>query len=272
MKKITILLSAVIFCLLPACEQSSPVLSDGSLTFSICNSLKSTAEDEPTARIIWQEGGQLLVEMQNTEFCCGTEAISINRAGEGNAVSCEIIDEGPYTRCLCQHDLSFMLEDFRKGSYTLTLIESSYSSDRDTFYFAFDYDEDLDLLISPGTGGLSLSDFPLCSLSEEKGGCNGSLKGVDEYEIEKDTVIFTGIGDSLSVFIGLMATCCGEYSMGSRIESDTLFLDISLENVPLCDCICYYTFSYLFDDYLGQTFPWVVSLDGMRWMEGTFIP
>jgi len=273
MKRMAVILSLCLVIWLGSCVKDIPSVLKGSLDFTECITKKSALTEQAGARITWKEDGKLLVEMYNTEFCCGTDSLSLDETADGNSISCEIIDGGPFTYCNCPHDLSFTLESFREGqNYELILIESEHSYQRDTISFSFSYIEGLDLLATADSPAVTFSSNPLQYADVLPGGCNTDMKAGDANDFENDTVIFTPDGDSLDIFVGLMQTCCMEQSTDTYIEGDTLVMKITTENDEFCDCICYYEFTFKFGNYTGQEFFYKVLVDGRDCLNGKYIP
>jgi hypothetical protein len=101
-----------------------------------------------------------------------------------------------------------------------------------------------------------------------EGGCfldkGPSLKN-DPF-IKPDTATYSVNNDSLNIFVGFNATCCGEFATSSTIEGDSIIILIQTTHIGLCNCICYYTYNFKFsgspysyiyhvriDDYLTFT-------------------
>jgi hypothetical protein len=71
------------------------------------------------------------------------------------------------------------------------------------------------------------------------GGCfldkGSSLK--NSQIIQTDTVTYSFTDDSLNIFVGYNATCCGEYSNSSSIKGDSILIKILPTQIGLCNCI-----------------------------------
>ena len=120
-----------------------------SISFTNCNSgTKSTDSNIPSVRLIGQSGNKLLVKLINTEFCCGTDSISISKDIVDYKISIEIIDNGTFTYCFCSHDLEFTIGTFENDDYDLKLIESEHAYSRDTFLIHFSYSLQLDTTVT----------------------------------------------------------------------------------------------------------------------------
>ena len=153
MKTRLISMSIISIFLLLGCEKEESVKKVNfdilSISFSECNTgTKSTNNNAPSIRLIGQVGGKLTVKMINTEFCCGTDSVSIGKTIEDNKLSIKIIDNGPFSYCFCPHDLEFNLTSLDNKVYEMTLIESEHSYSRDTFLIQFEYSEQLDTTIT----------------------------------------------------------------------------------------------------------------------------
>lgn len=119
------------------------------ISFTDCKTgTKSVDNNAPSIRLIGQANGMVTVKMLNTDFCCETDSVSIDKTIDENKISLEIIDNGPFSYCYCPHDLEFKLTSLDNKVYSLTLIESINSYSRDTFLTQFDYSEQLDTTIS----------------------------------------------------------------------------------------------------------------------------
>lgn len=80
------------------------------------------------------------------------------------------------------------------------------------------------------------------------GGCfleKGSSLKNDPY-IKPDTLTYAVTNDSLNIFVGFNATCCGEYSTSSSIKGDSILININTTQLGMCNCICYYTYNFKF--------------------------
>jgi len=101
-----------------------------------------------------------------------------------------------------------------------------------------------------------------------EGGCfleKGSSIKNDPF-IKPDTASYSVTNDSLNIFVGFNATCCGEFATSSTIDGDSIIIKIQTTHIGLCNCICYYTYNFWFsgnayfykyhvsiDDYLNFT-------------------
>jgi hypothetical protein len=78
------------------------------------------------------------------------------------------------------------------------------------------------------------------------GGCfldkGSSLK--NSQNTQTDTVSYSFTNDSLSIFVGFNATCCGEFNNSSSLIGDSILIKILPTQIGLCNCICYYTYNF----------------------------
>lgn len=181
MKTRLISISIILIVLLFGCEKDESAkkgnIDTSSISFTDCNTgTKSTDNNTPSIRLIGQADGKLIVKMINTEFCCGTDSISLNKTVNDNKISIEIIDNGPFTYCYCPHDLEFDLTSLDSKIYELTLIESEHAYSRDTFLVQFEYSEHLDTTIAGFIPGNLISNYPLDYVKTDLGGCNNMFK------------------------------------------------------------------------------------------------
>lgn len=146
-------MTAILIFLFWGCEKEKSASKgniDASLiSFTDCNiGTKSSESNTPSIRLIGQTGGKLIVKMINTEFCCGTDSVSLDKSIDLDKISIEIVDNGPFTHCFCPRDLEFTLNSLDNKDYKLTLIESEHAYSRDTFLIQFKYSEQLDTSIT----------------------------------------------------------------------------------------------------------------------------
>ena len=243
-----------------------------SFSFTECNNVtKSTEANVPSVELTGKPDGMLQVKMINTEFCCGTDSVSLSTVITENEIAVQVIDLGPHTYCYCPHDLEFMIGPFDNSNYELTIIESEHAYSRDTFSISFEYSQQLDTVITGNPSGSWISYFPLNYVKTDLGGCNDSNKSANAYTyMENDTIIFTQQADTLKIFAGLNLTCCMEFGPESEISGDTLVMRINTMNNLFCDCICYYTFDYVYVNYAGQQFYYQFYVDDYKWFEGEY--
>lgn len=121
-----------------------------SLKFTNClTNTKSTDGNNASIRLIGQATDKLLVKMINTEFCCGTDSITIIKKIVDTNLTFEIIDNGPHTHCFCPHNLEFEISSLKiNENYSLNILESEHSYYRDTFNVTIKYSSNLDTIIN----------------------------------------------------------------------------------------------------------------------------
>lgn len=244
-------------------------ISEFSFTDCITKSYNEEG-DFPSIQIIGQADNTLNIKMFNTEFCCGTDSVSFLENYNSNNIEIEIVDNGPFTYCLCPHNLEFSIGPLKEENYILKVIESDNSYSRDTFIIDFIYSQTIDttIVISQAT---TLSENPFNLFTTELGGCNGMLKsGKTNIEEGNDTIIFSIDNDILNVFVGLNLTCCIEFGTDSETIGDTLVMQINTLNDEYCDCICFYTFDYFYSNYIGQEFYYQFYIDDFLRFDGYF--
>jgi hypothetical protein len=271
MKTKLVLFTALLILGTTACDQEETAkeITVSSISFNECSfELKTTIAEVASVHLKSQADNMLLVQMNNTEFCCGADSVSINYLNTENQIQLEIIDKGPHTHCFCERDLEFILGPLSLDNYTLTLIESEHSYVRDTLQLTFDYTQQLDTTISANK---IISSDPMNYSSIILGGCNNMNKiDVIEDEPGKDTLIFYELPDTLRIFAGLNAPCCIEYDTESSFTGDTLVMQVNTLNDDHCDCICYYTFDFFYSEYTGQGFCYQFFLDEAILFEGNY--
>lgn len=152
MKTKLILVTTLLIFLLFGCEKDESTkkinIDTSTISFTDCNTDKEpTDNNTPSIRLIGQANGILTVKMLNTEFCCGTDSVSIAKTIDESKLKFEIIDNGPFSYCYCPHDLQFNITSLENKEYELTLIESVNSYYRDTFIIQFKYSKQLDTTI-----------------------------------------------------------------------------------------------------------------------------
>jgi hypothetical protein len=94
------------------------------------------------------------------------------------------------------------------------------------------------------------------------GGCfldkGSSLK--NSQIIQTDTVTYTFTNDSLKMFVGFNAACCGEFSHSSAIKGDSIIIKILSTQIGVCNCLCYYTYNIKFSGN-ANSYKYRVSID-----------
>jgi hypothetical protein len=147
-----ILTVSIIFCIC-GCEkeesQSKKKISLTSISFTNCNTVsRLTDYNYPSVRLMGLPDNRLLVKMNNTEFCCRTDSVSISKNIEDDRICIEINDHEPFTDCFCPHDVEFVLSPFETDDYEIKLIESEHAFLRDTFLIHFSYSQQLDMTVT----------------------------------------------------------------------------------------------------------------------------
>ena len=93
------------------------------------------------------------------------------------------------------------------------------------------------------------------------GGC--AINHGNFYKSESalsDTVTYSFAGGNLDIFVGFHATCCGEYSTFSSVRNDSVFIHIKTVKPGMCNCMCYYTYDFLFSGF-DQSHAIIVKFD-----------
>jgi hypothetical protein len=86
-----------------------------------------------------------------------------------------------------------------------------------------------------------------------------------------NTVTYTSSYDSLNIFVGFNATCCGQYNPSSKIKGDSILIEILTTQAGLCDCICYYTYNFKFSG-CGNSFKYHIKVDDYLNFTGQIVP
>lgn len=86
-----------------------------------------------------------------------------------------------------------------------------------------------------------------------------------------DKVTYSIVNGNLEILVGFNATCCGEYSTTSRIDGDTIVIEIVTTQEGLCDCICYYTYNFIFIGS-GENYKYKVTVDDYLTFTGEIKP
>jgi hypothetical protein len=105
------------------------------------------------------------------------------------------------------------------------------------------------------------------------GGCfldKGKSPKSDQI-FENDTVKYSFINDNLDLFVGFNTTCCSEYSASSKINGDTICIEILATQIGLCNCICYYTYNFKFLGS-GNNYKYQVTIDNYKTFSGEIKP
>lgn len=255
---------ANVIVILTACENESAdgeraiivpseILIDGIL-FSECIPEQKSTSSNASISLKYTDNGMVKVNLKNTEFCCGTETIQIEDTIEGNQIVIDLIDEGPFTYCFCFHDVDFELGKFiLEGRYQLLYIESMNSYSRDTFNIEFNYNSSLDTTVTMETK--ANSEFEPFNHEETiLGGCNQETNKAEILGVYSDTIIFNAYSNSLDIFIGINYDCCYDFVTSSTFNEDTLLMQLNATSDMPCDCICFYTFDYIYSNFIRSIF------------------
>jgi hypothetical protein len=78
------------------------------------------------------------------------------------------------------------------------------------------------------------------------GGCAVDGDNHSSRNFETDTVIWNISNDSLTIFVGFLNECCLNFKTESNISNDTIYMNIIWISGPACNCVCYYTYEFLF--------------------------
>ena len=94
------------------------------------------------------------------------------------------------------------------------------------------------------------------------GGCfpDKGLSVKNEFINGKDTVTYSVNSDSLNIFVGFNAACCGEFSDSSSIKGDSILINILTTQIGMCNCLCYYTYNFKFSGN-ANSYNYRVSID-----------
>ena len=94
------------------------------------------------------------------------------------------------------------------------------------------------------------------------GGCAiDNTKSIENItKLQNDTVTYIISDNNLEIFIGFNATCCGEYNTSSTIQNDTIFINIDVSQIGMCDCICYYTYTFKYTG-INKEHNYLVNID-----------
>jgi hypothetical protein len=257
-------------------EEKNPILESCTiehLSFGACNSgsQKAGTPDMAAVKLSYLDSNLLHVELINTEFCCGTDSILILDSITNATIRLELIDLGPFTYCFCYHNVSFDLGPLTEGEYSLTFIESENAYKRDTLRVDFIFNSELDTTVTEESP--PVVNFEEFFLEETiKGGCNEKWISQDELHEQPDTIIFTPGNDTLNVFVGVNYDCCFTFNSESYFNSDTLIIDLKATSDNPCDCICYYTFDFIYSGYHDQQFNYEVRLNHDLVLNGFYTP
>jgi len=77
---------------------------------------------------------------------------------------------------------------------------------------------------------------------------------------EVDKVTYSLVNGNLEILFGFNATCCGEYATKSEISGDLIVIQVTTVQEGQCNCICYYTYNFIFTSS-GTNYKYKVTLD-----------
>ena len=105
------------------------------------------------------------------------------------------------------------------------------------------------------------------------GGCfvDNGITGKNSLTTDIDTVSYSIENGILNIFVGFNATCCGEYSTSSQINGDIIVIKILTTKVGDCNCICYYTYNFIFNGS-GKKYEYIVTVDDYLKFTGEIKP
>jgi len=103
------------------------------------------------------------------------------------------------------------------------------------------------------------------------GGCAVDSISHNQPEYCSDTVIWNISNDSLSILVGFNDECCKNFKTESAVSNDTIYMNIELIPGPVCNCICCYTYNFLFTG-INQPYYYVVALPVGKTLTGYIKP
>ena len=112
-------------------------------------------------------------------------------------------------------------------------------------------------------------------LNTTPGGCNNQdFSSLKSATIENDTVYFSLINDTLSLFAGINYICCAPFTSEVNVSNDSIFVSLNdtcdeSTGICYCRCNCYYTWEFLFGDFMEGTYYLKVELNDPRQNEAT---
>jgi len=254
---------------------ASPTINCAEIIDGPCLTGKKAGDENPMlVRLTAQENNSLLVEVYNTEYCCATDSLNLDFSMDTTSIQIIIEDLGPYSRCFCPHEISFPIENMGNETYSLFLLESENSYNREKVSVQFLYNNDLDTTVAATPYKSPEPDTGLAYEGVFLGGCNGGevKKAGLIPETGNDTIYFTQHQDSLFVFAGINELCCIEYESTSEVSGDTIFMYVNETSRMDCDCYCYYTFTYVYTGYDGSDLIYKLLLNNTTIMSGSIDP
>lgn len=103
------------------------------------------------------------------------------------------------------------------------------------------------------------------------GGCaTDATKSDSNGPNGQDQVTYTINKGTLDLLVGFNGTCCGEYGTSSSIKNDTIFIEIKTTQIGMCDCICYYTYSFTYSG-ITKSYSYSVNVDDYLLFEGSIL-
>ena len=103
------------------------------LNFTDCVKSNESISSSNSCITIKSDGNNnLTFTHKGAEFCCETEDIEISFAVNGDSLIIQEIDNGPFSYCFCEHDISFNIGPLDYGYYKVKINESENSYNRDT--------------------------------------------------------------------------------------------------------------------------------------------
>jgi hypothetical protein len=98
------------------------------------------------------------------------------------------------------------------------------------------------------------------------GGCNvEDMSNLRNYSDKNDTVIISVRNDTLDIFAGINYICCAPFISETNIIYDSITITItdtcSFPDISCyCRCMCYYTWDFLFTDFLQKVYYYKIVL------------
>jgi len=108
----------------------------------------------------------------------------------------------------------------------------------------------------------------LSYVKTDAGGCNDQdfegLKSVSDDP--NDTVIFSVVNDTLDIYVGVNYICCAPFTSEATISNDSILLTLTdtcsdMNSLCYCRCMCYYTWDFLFVDFMEKEYYFKILLD-----------
>ncbi len=115
------------------------------------------------------------------------------------------------------------------------------------------------------------TDYNLQYVKTIPGGCAVDILNQNARVNEPDTVIWHISNDTLSIMVGFNNECCMNFKTESNISNDTIYMNITWIPGPMCSCICYYTYDFLFTG-INQPYYYLVTFPNGQTMSGYIKP